>query len=134
MFNATETQFLNAHRWAVLTHLRSSGAPASSVVAYARDGDQFVISTPGATFKRRSIERDARVNLCVLTNAEPFNFIAIEGSAMVTQENLEQRTRLVFENIADTGFTLPENLPLWLEQQQRVILLVTPQRHHTVIR
>lgn len=57
--------FLSEHRWAVLTTLRKSGSPASSVVAYARDGNDFVVSTPGGTFKRRSLERDPRVNLCV---------------------------------------------------------------------
>ena len=134
MFNDSEEQFLNQHRWATLTQLRASGAPVSSVVAYARDDDQFVVSTPGLTFKRRSIERDNRVNLCVISNAEPFNFIAIEGTALVTRDELERRTRLVFANIADTAFTLPENLPRWLEQQQRVIIVIKPTRHHSVIR
>ena len=40
--------FLTQHRWAVLTTLRGSGEPVSSVVAYARDGDSLVVSTPGA--------------------------------------------------------------------------------------
>ncbi|MFK7914293.1 MAG: pyridoxamine 5'-phosphate oxidase family protein [Pseudomonadales bacterium] len=134
MFNDQEQSFLNQHRWATLTHLRSQGQPVSSMVAYARDGDQFVVSTPGQTFKRHSIERDGRVNLCVISNAEPFNFIAIEGLASITQSALEERTKAVFANIAGTGFELPEDLPGWLEQQQRVIVLITPQRHHTVIR
>ena len=48
-------RFISENRWAVLTTLRNSGQPNSSVVAYARDGDELVISTPGATFKRASI-------------------------------------------------------------------------------
>lgn len=134
MFNATEEDFLSAHRWATLTHLRKSGAPVSSVVAYARDGNDFVISTPGATFKRKSIEQDGRVNLCVISNAEPFSFIALEGTASVTRDDIERRTRLVFANIESVGFTLPEDLPGWLEQQHRYMIVVTPERHHTVIR
>ena len=65
-------------------------------MAYARDGDELVISTPGATFKRASIEADERVNLCVISNAEPFNFVAIEAKAMVTRAQLEADTRKVF--------------------------------------
>lgn len=134
MFNDQEQDFLNAHRWATLTHLRSSGQPVSSVVAYARDDGQFVVSTPGQTFKRHGIDRDGRVNLCIISNAEPFNFIAIEGLASITRDDLESRTRAVFANIAGTGYELPPDLPGWLEQQQRVIVLITAQRHHTVIR
>jgi PPOX class probable F420-dependent enzyme len=127
-------EFLSAHRWAVLTSLRTSGSPVSSIVAYARDGDDFVVSTPGGTFKRRSLERDPRVNLCVISNAEPFNFVAIEGRATVETTHLLRRTRLVFANLAGTGHQEPPDLDQWLEQQKRVILRIRPDRVHGVIR
>lgn len=129
-----QDRFLSDHRWAVLTTLRSSGAPVSSVVAYARDGEDFVVSTPGDTFKRASIERDARVNLCVISNAEPFNFVALEGRARVEHDDLARRTRLVFANIVDAGFQEPEDLPAWLAAQRRVILSIRPERVYAVIR
>ncbi len=127
-------QFLSAHRWAVLTSLRSSGGPVSSVVAYARDGEDLVVSTPGGTFKRSSIERDPRVNLCVISNAEPFNFVAIEGAAAVESDDLVRRTRLVFANLTGTGYQEPPKLEQWLEDQQRVILRIRPERMFGVIR
>ena len=127
-------KFITSHRWAVLTTLTGGGQPSSSVVAYARDRDELVLSTPGGTFKRRSIEADERVNLCVMSNAEPFNFVALEATAIVTEENLEEDTRKVFANIADTGYTLPEDLPQWLASQARVILRLRPGRMHGVIR
>ncbi len=126
--------FISAHRWAVLTTLRAGGQPNSSVVAYAREADELVISTPGGTFKRLSIEADGRVNLCVISNAEPFNFVAIEALAEVTRVGLEASTRAVFANIADTGWSVPQDLDGWLEAQQRVILRLTPQRVYGVIR
>lgn len=132
--NAQWDDFVSSHRWAVLTTLRGSGQPVSSVVAYARDGDQLVISTPGGTFKRASIEADPRVNLCVISNAEPFNFVAIEADARVNRDNLVDDTKRVFANIADTQYSEPEDLPAWLESQQRVILRLTPQRVYGVIR
>ena len=132
--NSQWDDYITAHRWAVLTTLRSQGQPVSSVVAYARDGDQLVISTPGGTFKRASIAADQRVNLCVISNTEPFNFVAIEALAQVTQDNLVDDTKKVFANIADTAFTEPADLPAWLESQQRVILRLTPQRVYGVIR
>jgi PPOX class probable F420-dependent enzyme len=127
-------EFISAHRWAVLTTLRGDGQPSNSVVAYARDGDELVISTPGGTFKRRAIESDERVNLCVISNAEPFNFVAMEATAVVTRDNLEEDTKQVFDNLAGTWFSLPEDLPQWLATQQRVILRLRPGRVHGVIR
>ena len=132
--NAQWDEFVSAHRWAVLTTLRSTGAPNSSVVAYARDGDELVISTPGGTFKRRSIDADECVNLCIISNAEPFNFVAVEATAKVTQDNLVDDTRKVFANIADTGYQEPDDLPGWLESQRRVILRLQPVRVYGVIR
>ncbi|MEM1434708.1 MAG: pyridoxamine 5'-phosphate oxidase family protein [Pseudomonadota bacterium] len=126
--------FVSAHRWAVLTTLRRSGSPVSSVVAYARDGDELVVSTPGATFKRRSTEANGAVNLCVISNQEPFNFVAIEGHATVEQRDLERTTMLVFDNITGTGFDVPEDLNGWLHSQDRVILRIRPLRVYGVLR
>ena len=127
-------EFLTQHRWAVLTTLRRTGEPVSSVVAYARDGDSLVISTPGATFKRRSLEHDPRATLCVISNQEPFNFVSVEGRVALETHDLVRATRLVFANIAGTGYTEPPDLPGWLEAQARVIIRLTPERVYGVIR
>lgn len=132
--NAAQDQFLSDHRWAVLTTLRKDGHPVSSVVAYARDGDTLIVSTPGATFKRRSLDRDPRATLCVVSNSEPFNFVSVEGRVTVETEQLVTGTRQVFAAIADAGYAEPENLERWLEQQQRVLLRLHPERVTGVIR
>ena len=64
--NQAFDDFVSEYRWAVLTTLRKTGNPVSSVVAYARDGDDLLVSTPGMTFKRSTLERDSRVNLCII--------------------------------------------------------------------
>ncbi len=126
--------FVSEYRWAVLTTLRKTGNPVSSVVAYARDGDDLLVSTPGMTFKRSTLERDSRVNLCIINNTEPFNFVSIEGKAIIESEDLVRNTRLVFNNIESTGFKEPTDLENWLEVQQRVILRITADRVYGVIR
>ena len=126
--------FIDKHRWAVLTTLRASGSPVSSVVAYAREGDELLVSTPGKTFKHRSLERDERANLCIISNAEPFNFVALEGKVAIQTDDLMEATRLIFKNIAETGYQEPENLADWLKTQERVILRISPTRMHGVIR
>ena len=126
--------FISEHRWAVLTSLRRDGHPVSSVVAYARDADTLVVSTPGTTFKRRSLARDPRVTLTIISNQEPFNFVSVEGRASIETEDLVAGTRLVFAKIADVGYAEPDDLPGWLEAQQRVLIRVHPERCTGVIR
>ncbi len=132
--NNAYDEFISNHRWGVLTTLRKSGNPSSSMVAYARDGDELVISTPGTTFKTSSISADARVSFCIISNQEPFNFVTVEGNATVETEDLARNTRKVFANIEGTGFPEPEDLQGWLTSQQRVILRIQPQRISGVIR
>ncbi len=127
-------EFISNHCWGVLTTLRKTGTPSSSMVAYARDGDELVVSTPGTTFKTSSIRADARVSFCVISNQEPFNFVTIEGTATVETEELVANTKKVFANIVGTGFPEPEDLQGWLTSQQRVILRIHPQRISGVIR
>jgi len=126
--------FLTKHRWAVLTSLRKNGHPVSSVVAYAREEDDLIVSTPGTTFKAKSLEADPRVTLCATTNAEPFNFVSVEGHASVETADLVRLTRLVFAAIADTGFQEPPDLDGWLSSQKRVIIRIRPERVYGVIR
>ena len=127
-------RFIGKHRWATLTVLRKSGSPVSSIVAYAVDGDALVVSTPGSTFKRRAMEVDARVNLCIMSNEEPFDFVSIEATGEVLTENIAEATKKVFKNIEAVGYTLPDPFDEWLTQQSRVILRLTVHRRHAVLR
>lgn len=127
-------RFIGKHRWATLTVLRKSGSPVSSIVAYAVDGDALVVSTPGSTFKRRAMEVDARVNLCIMSNEEPFDFVSLEATGEVLTENIAEATKKVFKNIEAVGYTLPDPLDDWLTQQSRVILRLTVHRRHAVLR
>lgn len=126
--------FVSDHRWAVITTLRKDGSASSSVVAYAREGDTLVVSTPGDRLKAQTLERDPRVVLCVISNSEPFNYVSVEGRAEVERDAIEEPTRAVFANIADVGYEVPEDLPGWLASQGRVILRIYPERVHGVIR
>ena len=114
-------RFIGEHRWATLTVLRKNGSPVSSIVAYAVDGDALVVSTPGSTFKRRAMEADARVNLCIMSNEEPFDFVSLEATGEVLTDNIADATKKVFKNIEAVGYTLPDPLDDWLAQQLSLI-------------
>ena len=126
--------FIRKHRWAVLTSLRRSGAPVSSLVAYAADGDELVVSTRSETFKHDSIARDERVNLCILSAREPFDFVAVEGTCAIERSALVPATRLIFAAISDTVYQEPDDLEDWLEREGRVILRIVPLRTYGIIR
>ena len=102
-------------------------APSNSPTIRDRDA-------PGTTFKRRSLDRDSRATLCVISNSEPFNFVSVEGRVEVETNNLIETTRKVFIGIADTGYNEPDDLEAWLESQERVILRLKPERVTGVIR
>jgi len=126
--------FVADHRWAVLTTLRRRGGPVSSVIAYAREGDELVVSTHGDRFKVTSIAADERVNLCIISNAEPFNFVAIEGVATIQRENLVPATKAVFDAIQGSGYQQPAGLAAWIATEERVILRIRPVWVSAVIR
>lgn len=132
--NEAFDQFITDQRWAVITTLRKKGQPSSSFVAYAREGDVLIVSTPGGTFKRKTLDADPRVTMCVMTNEEPFNFVTVEGLAEIQTEDIVDPTRKVFKAIEDTGFKEPEDFEGWLEKQRRVIIRIHPERVSGVIR
>jgi len=132
--NEQQDAFVTAHRWAVITTLRQNGQPSSSVVAYARDGDELVISTPEGRLKTRTLLRDPRLTVCIISNAEPFNYVTVEGRATIQRDDLIEPTRAVFANIADTGYQQPADLGKWIVDDHRVIIRVSAERVHGVIR
>ena len=127
-------RFVSENRWAIVTTLRKDGTASSSVNAYARMGDQLVISTQGHRLKAKTLRNDPRITVCVINNQEPFNYVSVEGTAEVLGEGILEATRAVFKNIEAAGWKEPENLEQWMKDQGRVILRVTPKRVSGVIR
>jgi PPOX class probable F420-dependent enzyme len=127
-------RFVDENRWCVVTTLRKDGTPASSVNAYARMGDQLVISTQAHRLKTKTLENDPRITVLVINNQEPFNYVSVEGTAEVMREGIVEATKAVFANLAGTGYTEPPEIEQWIKEQGRVILRVTPARVSGVIR
>ena len=127
-------RFVSDNRWCIVTSLRADGSPSSSVNAYAREGDQLVISTQAHRLKAKTLAADPRISVCVINNAEPFNYVTVEGSCEVQREGILAATQAVFASLAPTGYREPENIEQWMKEQGRVILRVTPGRVSGVIR
>jgi PPOX class probable F420-dependent enzyme len=127
-------RFVSANRWCTVTTLRKDGTPSVSVNAYARDGDQVIISTQAHRLKARTLARDPRIAVCIINDSAPFNYVTVEGACEVQRDGILEATRAVLQNLASTGYKEPENIEQWMKEQGRVILRVTPVRVSGVLR
>lgn len=128
--------FVSAHLWGVLTTLRRDGTASSSMVAYVRQGDEIVISTPGGTIKRRTIEHDPRVTLAIIGDDSPFDCLTVEGRAVVETRQIAGATRAVLLRVEQWYGPAPDGHALeeWMAASNRVILRFKPTRVFATIR
>ena len=127
-------RFISEHRWCVVVSLRKDGTPTSSLNAYARDGDQIIISTQAHRLKTKTLENDPRITICVISNSEPFNYVSVEGMCEIQRDGITPATKAVFANLAATGYKEPPDIEQWQREQGRVILRITPTRVSGVLR
>ena len=120
-------QFVSDHRWLVMTTLRKTGQPSSSIVAYVRDGDELLVSTRKETVKVKTLERDTRVTLCIQGDPPHPGFVTIEGVAVIEYTDLAQQTLRILELVSDL-MPLPDDIDHWLESQGRVLIRVKADR------
>ncbi|ABW12403.1 pyridoxamine 5'-phosphate oxidase-related FMN-binding [Parafrankia sp. EAN1pec] len=78
--------FVGAHRTAILGYARRHDGPALSAVYYVTDGDEILVSTPGARAKTRAIARNPKVSLCVLDEKYPPSYVTLFCDAVVDED------------------------------------------------
>lgn len=131
---AAQDAFISSQRWAVVTTLRRDGSPASSVVFFARMGDELLFSTTMDRFKAKSVQRDPRITLVVLDEGAPFRFVSIEGTATLDHDNLVANH--VFINRAmrnDPSWSAPDGMLEKLQHDRRVIVRIRAERVSGVV-
>lgn len=69
-----------------LATVRADGRPHVVPIWFALDGDAVVFTTGEDTMKGRSLQRDARVCLCVDDENPPFSFVMIDGRVEITDD------------------------------------------------
>jgi PPOX class probable F420-dependent enzyme len=80
--------FIDKNRWAVVTTLRKDGSPASSVIFYARQGDELLFSTTESRLKAKTLRRDPRIGVTVLDDGAPYGYVSVEGTGAVEDEDV----------------------------------------------
>ena len=118
-----EEQFLKEHRFCVISTLRKSGSPFATPVYYFYDEGKLYVSITKTRSKTAHVLRDSRVTLCALHEEPPFNYVQVQGTAIISEEELEPRTRRIFSLFSTP---LREDFSTMLEEQQRQLMVITP--------
>ena len=77
---------LDEIRTAKVATTRADGSPHLAPVWFVRDGDDLVFTTDEHSVKGRTLQRDARVSICVDDERPPFAFVTLEGVAELSTD------------------------------------------------
>ncbi len=120
-----QEEFLQKHRFGVLTTIKKSGAPQATPVYYLYEDGKLLISANKWKHKTRNIQRDPRVTLCVLDEQPTHRYLQVSGRAVVTEENLVETSTRIFRRFRSE---IREDFPQWLMEQQRIVLVLNPEQ------
>jgi PPOX class probable F420-dependent enzyme len=121
---AEQAEFLAAHQWATLATGRKDGSPQVSMIGYARDGNDIVVTFRRSSAKRHNIARQPRVALLV---ADGRRALVVYGDADLLEEDPARVE--AFERIL-SGFGAPagnrDELSRQMDDEQRVAVRIRP--------
>ncbi|MGW2596447.1 PPOX class F420-dependent oxidoreductase [Streptomyces klenkii] len=121
-FNEEARKLLDGRNFATVATLNKDGAPQTSVVWIARDGDAVLFSTTAGRLKARNLARDPRVSLTVFDTENPYRSVDIRG----TVELIEDREKSLPLKLSHKY--LGEDPPAEPEETLRLIVRVTPHK------
>jgi len=117
--------FCAANHRAVLSTRRRDGRPQLTPVTVAPGGPGVIISTRETAMKVKNIERDARVSLCVFTDAFFGPHVQLDGTASIL------RLPEAMEPLVEYYRSVSGEHPDWddyraaMERDRRVLLQIT---------
>lgn len=121
-------RFAQDRHWAVLATGRRDGSPQQSMVGYVIDDvGRVVISAKSYTAKWHNARRQPRVSLCVVDGRQ---HLVVAGTAETIDADplRAELTASVFGRLAGGDPPDPTTLIPFLDEQQRTILRITPER------
>ena len=128
MYTDEEKTYLLAHKWGVLSTGRADGSPQMAMVGYAADiVGRLLISTRVTSAKWLNVARQR--NVCVSVPDGRVNLI-IYGTAEMFEEDPE-RAELsadVLAVVLGQDRPDPASITAWLDQDNRGILRITPNK------
>ena len=120
-------KFLDEHLWAVLATGRSDGSPQQSMIGYVVDADgRIVISAKAYTAKWKNVLRQPKVSVTVPDGRQ---HLVIYGTVepIAGDPARAELTAAVFSKMGGNEVD-PATLTDMLDQQQRTIVRITPEK------
>ena len=130
--NEAQDAFINKNKWAVVTFLRQDGSPTSSVIFYAREGDELIFSTTKSRLKAKTIKNNPRVSFAVLDDGAPYGYVTVEGTATIQDTDVVPGHIAINAAMRGAPFTPPDGYAAGLLRDGRVLIRVRALRVHGV--
>ena len=120
-----QERVIREQKLAVLGTIRKDGTPQLTPINYIYQDGAILISTTKTRAKYRNVRRDPRVSFCVIDPAgRPY--VTVYGRARIEEDDIVEGTKAIFRVIYDGP--LPDNFAGSLREQQRVLIIVTPEK------
>ena len=79
-------RLLDGRHFAVLATINPDGAPQTSAMWVARDGDDVLFSTVAGRRKHRNLLRDPRASVTILDSDDPYNYVELRGRVTIAED------------------------------------------------
>jgi len=109
----------------VLATQKKDGSSQLTPIFYAYQERRMIISITKTRAKYHNIRRNPQVSICIM-NPEGHPYVTVYGRAEIEEEDIVDGTAAVFKRFNDQG--LPDNFEARLREQQRVLVILTPER------
>jgi PPOX class probable F420-dependent enzyme len=78
-----QRQFLKEVRFAVVSTIDAQGLPHQTVMWYALEGDELLLSTPHDSLKHKHLTRDPRISVCV---EDHYTYVTLTGTVTLDED------------------------------------------------
>ena len=109
----------------VLATQKKDGTSQLSPVYYVYQEGRIVVSITKTRAKYHNIRRNSQVSICIM-KPEGRPYVTVYGRAEIEEQDIVDGTAAVFKRFNDRA--LPENFEAGLREQQRVLVLITPEK------
>ncbi len=92
-------EFLDANVVGVLATRSAAGRVHQSLVYFARDGEELLISTEAARRKARDVRETGWASLCVMGHERPFPSATLSGPASIRREHIGEATAAIAQRM-----------------------------------
>ena len=120
--------YLREPHIANLATLMPDGAPHVAPVWHIYDGKQVIVVAERTAVKVRNVRNDDRVCVSVATDAKPYRYVIVWGTASLSEENIREYVLEMATNYLGNAKEGEEYTEEAMEDYDFVALVITPTK------